>query len=57
MLASDAGFLATAAVAPGHRQFESFSDHQHQQIIHRNVAIGSISVATIGGVMMWFWKE
>jgi hypothetical protein len=57
MLASDAGFLATAAVAPGRRQFDSFADHQQQQRVHRNVAIGSISVATIGGVMMWFWKE
>ena len=57
MLASDAGFLATGLLAPGHHQrFASFSDYQNRQRIHKNVAIASISVSTIGGVMMWFWK-
>jgi hypothetical protein len=58
MLASDGGFLATAALAPGrNRRFDSFSDYQNRQRVHRNVAIGSIAVSAIGGGMMWFWKE
>lgn len=58
MLASDAGFLATGALAPGHeREFVSSTDFQHRVRVHRDFAIASISVATIGGGMMWFWKQ
>jgi hypothetical protein len=58
MLAADAGFLATAALAPGHHhRVESFSDYQSRERVHRNVAIGSIAVSSIAGGMMWFWKE
>ncbi len=58
MLASDAGFLATGALAPGGQQrFNTFSDFQNRVRVHRDVAIASISVATIGGGMMWFWKQ
>ena len=58
MLASDAGFLATGALAPGRQgRVNSFSDFQSRERTHRNVAIASISVATIGGGMMWFWKQ
>jgi hypothetical protein len=24
---------------------------------HRNVALGSIAVSTVGSAMMWFWKD
>ena len=54
MLASDAGFVATAAMAPeGENEFEGSSDDRSR---HRAVAISSIGVATAGYVMMLFWK-
>lgn len=58
MIASDAGFLATGLTAPGHhRQFTNFSDYRHRENVHRGIAIGSIALSTIGGGMMWFWKQ
>jgi hypothetical protein len=48
MLASDAGFIATAAVA---------GDAHHSvsgQNRHRNVALTSIGIATAGTLLMWF---
>jgi hypothetical protein len=58
MLASDAGFLATAALAP-EREDGGFIDdasYRHRVNMHRGVAIGSFALSTIGGAMMWFWK-
>jgi hypothetical protein len=55
MIASDAGFLAAAAVAPGGNG--QFSTRSHDQRVHRNVAIGSFALSTVGGAMMWFWKQ
>jgi hypothetical protein len=47
MLAADAGFIATAAVAGD-------AGHSTQgQDRHRNVALASIGVATVGTVLMW----
>lgn len=57
MLASDAGFAATGAYTPGHSNFSNYSDYQHRERIHRGLAIGSIALSTIGGGMMWFWKQ
>jgi len=58
MLASDAGFLATAATAPGHHHaFTNYNDYLHRERVHRGIAIGSIGLSTIGGAMMWFWKQ
>lgn len=54
MIASDAGFVATAALAPDHHRGGTISDSERT---HRSVAIGSIALSTVGGVMMWFWKE
>jgi hypothetical protein len=51
MLASDAGFLWTAAVADGAKR----SDANARR--HRNVALASIGISTAGTVMMWFWKD
>lgn len=57
MLVSDAGFLATGMTAPGHQGFvTSFSEYQHRERVHRDLAIGSITLSTLGGGMMWFWK-
>ena len=48
MLASDAGFLATAMTAPGERE-TNFND---KRSLHRNLAIASISTATVGYLVM-----
>jgi hypothetical protein len=50
MMASDAGFLWTAAAAPGHHT--NLSREQH----HKNIALASIGLSTAGTVMMWLWK-
>jgi len=54
MIASDAGFLAAAALAPG--DDGRFENRSHDTRLHRNVAIGSFALSTVGGAMMWFWK-
>ena len=57
MLASDAGFAAAGATAPGHHHvYLDYSSYQQRVNLHRGIAIGSIAASTIGGVMMWFWK-
>lgn len=58
MLASDAGFALAAALAPGeHHEFGNYADYQHRVRLHRNVAIGSFALSTVGAAMMWFWKQ
>ncbi len=51
MLASDVGFLWTAAAAGGAKK--SLQQARH----HRAIAIGSISLSAIGSGMMWLWKD
>ena len=51
MLAADAGFVWTGVVAGDAKQ----SNENARR--HRNVALGSIGVATIGTAMMWLWKD
>lgn len=51
MLAADAGFVATGAVADAAKESNANARR------HRNVALGSIGVATLGTAMMWLWKE
>jgi hypothetical protein len=51
MLASDAGFAWAGAI--GDRA--KLSNTNARQ--HRNVALGSIGVATLGTTMMWLWKN
>ena len=55
--ASDAGFLATGAYTPGHDDFIDYNTYRHRVRVHRGLAIGSIALSTIGGGMMWFWKQ
>jgi hypothetical protein len=50
MLASDAGFVWTGAVAGG-------SHTSDQRQLHKNVALTSIGLSTAGTVMMWLWKN
>jgi hypothetical protein len=47
MLAADAGFIATAAVAGDAGHSVSGQDR------HRNVALASIGIATVGTLVMW----
>lgn len=51
MLASDAGFLWASAIAGDAKHH--FGAGQR----HRNVALGSIGLSTIGTALMWFWKD
>jgi len=51
MLASDAGFLWTAGI--GGQAKHHFDAGQR----HRNVALGSIGLSTLGTALMWFWKD
>ena len=57
MLASDAGFVATAAMAPegeeGGFENEGGSDDRNR---HRAVAIGSMGVSLVSYLMMYLWK-
>jgi hypothetical protein len=51
MLASDAGFLWTAAIGGGAKH------HHDAGVRHQNVALGSIGLSTLGTALMWFWKD
>ncbi len=51
MLAADAGFLWAAQTARGARRTDAGAVH------HRNIAIGSMSLATASTLMMWLWKH
>lgn len=51
MIASDAGFAWTGQLA---------GDAKHSvnaQQKHRNVALGSMAISTVGAGMMWIWKN
>jgi hypothetical protein len=55
MLASDAGFLATAALAPGDDdEFEGGGSDDRDR--HRAVAISSMGVSLASYLMMYIWK-
>lgn len=51
MLASDAGFLLTAASAGNAKRSLS------QARTHRTIAISSIALSAVGSGMMWLWKN
>lgn len=53
MLAADAGFVYTAAIAEDDDEGGG-GDGQRR---HRNAALASIGVSTIGTAMMWLWKD
>ena len=61
MLAADGGFAATSLIRP-HRQrvfgpggvIRTFDTARART--HRDIAIGSISLATVSTVMMWLWR-
>jgi hypothetical protein len=51
MLVADAGFVMTAQAAGDAKRTDAGADR------HRNLAIGSMSLATAASVMMWLWKD
>lgn len=51
MLASDAGFALTGAVAGDARE------NQSRRSLHQNLALGSMGLSTAGTLMMWLWKD
>lgn len=56
MLASDAGFAITGALTPSNHSFD-FARIQSERNRHRNWAIGSMAVSTVGTALMWFVKH
>jgi hypothetical protein len=51
MLASDAGFAWAGATGGGAKHLAS------TRSLHKNIAIGSMGLSTIGTAMMWFWRD
>jgi len=51
MLASDAGFALTGAVAGDARE------DSNRRSLHQSLAIGSMGLSTLGTLMMWLWKD
>jgi hypothetical protein len=57
MLASDAGFVATAALAPeGDDEDEREGGESNGRSRHRTVAVGSMGVSLASYLMMYLWK-
>jgi len=57
MLVSDAGFVATGALAPSRRAELAGTIDPNRRRLHRTVAIASMSTALAGYVMMLIWKK
>jgi len=61
MLLADAGFAWTASLAGGAHERDGFEGTTAARVDagtrHRNVAIASMSVATVSTLMMWLWKD
>jgi hypothetical protein len=55
MLAADAGFVATASLAP-EGEDDSFEDSSDDRGRHRAVALTSIGVSLASYIMMYLWK-
>ena len=58
MLASDAGFVATAALAPEGVENGRFveAEDSNKRSQHRAVAVGSMGVSLVSYLMMYLWK-
>lgn len=56
MLVADAGFVAVGATAPDHEDRVSGNTSAGART-HRNLAIGSMSLALGSYLMMFFWKD
>lgn len=51
MIAADAGFAWAGAIGGGARESSS------TRSLHKNIAIGSMGLSTVGAAMMWFWRD
>lgn len=51
MLAADAGFFATAMTGPGHH-FRNLDDYNSSRSLHRSLAFTSVTLASVGYVIM-----
>ncbi len=51
MIAADAGFAWAGAIGGGARENAS------TRSLHKNIAIGSMGISTVGAAMMWFWRD
>lgn len=56
MMASDAGFVATAATAPSHGRHGSLT-FDSNKVTHRNIALTSIGVGSAGYLLMLFGRH
>jgi hypothetical protein len=56
MLAADAGFVATAALAPGDEGGDFGQGYNDDRSKHRAVAITSMGVSLASYLMMYLWK-
>lgn len=54
MMAADAGFVATAALAPETEDDNWWVDYKDRKSLHRTVALTSIGIATAGYLTMLF---
>jgi hypothetical protein len=57
MLVSDAGFVATGALAPSRRAELAGTIDPNRRSLHRTVAIASMSTALAGYLMMLIWRK
>jgi len=55
MLAADAGFVATAALAP-EGEGDGFEEDSNNRSTHRTVAVTSMGVSLASYLMMYLWK-
>lgn len=51
MLAADAGFAATGLAAG------DADEDSGRRSLHKNLALSSMGVSTVGTLIMWFWKD
>ncbi|MGE5244684.1 MAG: hypothetical protein ACM3SQ_10705 [Betaproteobacteria bacterium] len=54
MMAADVGFLATTASGPNSRSFRHALTFETDKVTHRNIAVASMSVGTLGYLIMLF---
>jgi hypothetical protein len=54
MMAADVGFVATAQTGPSSHSERHAQTYESDKVTHRNIAVASISVGTVGYLLMLF---
>ena len=54
MMAADVGFVATAQTGPNSHSARQAQTYESDKVTHRNIAVASISVGTVGYLLMIF---